>query len=52
MESVVDLAFALGVGAAFGFVAFGAWLVFRHASERVAEPRGQTHAPFDDGKLV
>lgn len=38
---VLDLLFALGGVAAFGLLAFGAWLVFNHSTGFVAEGQGR-----------
>jgi hypothetical protein len=41
LRPVLDVAFALGGVAAFGFLAFGAWLVFRHSTGFVPEGQGR-----------
>jgi hypothetical protein len=38
---VLDLAFALGGVAGFGFLGFGAWLVFKHSTGLVGEGQGR-----------
>jgi hypothetical protein len=62
--SVLDVIFALAGVAAFGFLAFGAWLVVRHSTGFVGEDEGRFASPHrrrgrraprvtaDKGKLV
>jgi hypothetical protein len=38
---VLDVVFALGGIAAFGFLAFGGWLTYKHSTGFVAERRGR-----------
>ena len=41
LRLVLDVVFALGGVAAFGLLAFGAWLVFKHSTGFVAEGQGR-----------
>jgi hypothetical protein len=41
LRLVLDVVFALGGVMAFGFLALGAWLVFRHSGGFVAEGQGR-----------
>ncbi|MGH8682613.1 MAG: hypothetical protein ACREVP_14045 [Burkholderiales bacterium] len=41
LRPVLDVVFALGGVAAFGFLAFGAWLVFKHSTGFVPEGQGR-----------
>jgi hypothetical protein len=41
LRLVLDAVFALGGVAAFGILAFGAWLVFKHSTGFVAEGQGR-----------
>jgi len=41
LRLVLDAVFAVGGAAAFGFLAFGAWLVFKHSTGFVAEGQGR-----------
>jgi hypothetical protein len=64
LRLVLDVVFAVGGVAAFGFLAFGAWLVFKHSTGFVPEGQGrfenrhrrrarrQPRVIVDKGKLV
>ena len=41
LRLVLDVVFAVGGVAAFGFLAFGAWLVFKHSAGFVPEGQGR-----------
>jgi hypothetical protein len=41
LSFVLDVLFGLGGVAAFGFLAYGAWLVFRHSTGFVPEGHGR-----------
>jgi hypothetical protein len=41
LRLVLDVVFAVGGVAAFGFLAFGAWLVFKHSTGFVPEGQGR-----------
>jgi len=41
LRLVLDVVFALGGVVAFGFLAFGAWLVFKHSTGFVPEAQGR-----------
>jgi len=41
LRLVLDVVFAVGGVAAFGFLAFGAWLVVKHSSGFIAEGQGR-----------
>jgi hypothetical protein len=45
LRLVLNVLFAVGGIAAFGFLAFGAWLAFKHASGFVAEGQGRFGYP-------
>jgi hypothetical protein len=64
LRLVLDVVFTVGGVAAFGFLAFGAWLVFKHSTGFVPEGQGrfenrhrrrarrQPRGIVDKGKLV
>jgi hypothetical protein len=41
LRLVLDVVFTVGGVAAFGFLAFGAWLVFKHSTGFVPEGQGR-----------